>query len=199
MERIHNTSKKIKCIQNRTRCQFAGTNKPDGFWWADNSEWKDFVSVRRPGETMKEAGLSGRKVGAFDYLVELDQECRIVTLDDQDSILDFTTRYGMPPPWSFEGFHWQNGDKNIYDPLQERYLSKNICSVVCINWIAVSQHFDGIEILDYKTLKNNRTYFQWLDRDWEVSGGCVWNPKSTILTLLSQDYTPDEEVSSLRF
>jgi hypothetical protein len=80
----------------------------------------------------------------------------IIVLKTKNDIINFTKKYHMDP----------NGEKHL------PFFPNND-----INWIKVSQNYDGIEIPNYYDVKmmGYKDYvYSWL-YTWDVDSGCIWN------------------------
>lgn len=173
MPRLHNSPRPVAAVRGAIG-QPVG-RKPAGFWWADGSAWTDFVERTAPDR---------RKVGGFDYVVELTEDARIAQLEGWQDIVGFTEAYAAPV--NERGFFWLTGDRNSYevarDPDVER---KGHCRVGQIDWRKVAEDYDGIEVVGYapgamafEGRPGVRPRVEWLDIDWAVSSGCVWRPEA---------------------
>ncbi len=169
LRRFHHSPKKLAQRLGAGDYDVGVSRKPDGFWWAFGSTWKDFLDG---------GGFAHKKLGRHRYAVDLGAaNARVLALRDWQDILDFTVRFGTTYADGPEKFHRQRpGTRDRYDPEQDEHLRTiNVCMVPAIDWRKAREEFDGIEIPGFRKGDPSRPRVEWLDTDWDVPSGCAWN------------------------
>lgn len=98
--------------------------------------------------------IAGKKPGRHQYSITLASNARLCVLSKVNDVVAFTKAYGRALPWALSG---APEDK-------------------CIDWAEVAKDFQGIEL---RTLsRDGRRYMDWVDIDWAIPSGCIWDPES---------------------
>lgn len=165
--RIHNSRKPIEQLVSRPLLAFQ--RKPAGLWWSQDTDWRDLV------EGAATAAARKRTIGDHFYEVVLDPSFRLLRLDSMDDLLEFSRGYAQPMPHAPEGFFWQTGDRQHYDPAQDDQIGRGRLRAFLVDWPAVSKEWDGIEVaIPVGANRGDRPFVEWLDRDWDIPSGCAW-------------------------
>lgn len=103
---------------------------------------------------LSSGSVKGKQPGTLAYEITLSPEARVCVLSTVDEVLAFTEAYGRALPWAHPGA-----------PTNK-----------CVDWQAVAEMYQGIEVscLD----RAGRRYLDWLDIDWAVASGCIWDPRA---------------------
>jgi len=116
--------------------------KPVGLWYAVGFGWLDFTTHAHTSFYQY-----GDAIHAFE--ISLDG-LNILKITNYDELVEFEKKYALPT----------NREQMILGDGWD------------INWVAVSETYDGIEIAPYiyKARLGHKWYY-----GWDVASGCIWN------------------------
>ena len=146
-ERVTISSKPITELLNKSQESKRVFGKPVGLWYGFGDSWIEFLKYEME---MSYKDLKAKH--AYKIYPNFD---RIITLKTEDDITNFTKKYHMDPNGVEHMAFFPNND---------------------INWVKVSQDYDGVEIPDYYNVKlmSDDPFYSWLYL-WDVDSGCIWN------------------------
>lgn len=143
----HWSARQVRSLEVRQYPQTV-TFKPMGFWFDCDNDWKRWCQ----GEKFRPDGLTWR------HTVTIRDWSRIVQLNNEQEIDDFTTGFGAP-----------------LSPLRDLPFEKWTCG---INWPLVAEDHAGIVIAPYCWPR--RMQYVWY-YGWDCASGCVWD--TSVVTL----------------
>jgi hypothetical protein len=144
--RLHHSSKLVGLLHDVQQSE-PQTRKPRGLWWGLGTGWLDHVAAHPVDRSLRRFQ---RRPCVQEVL--LRPGANILRLSNVDEIAAFTATFGRPVPFT----------ERAQAPRDR-----------CIAWSEVARGFDGIEIVDLCI--GRRPRLEWLDVDWCVPSGCVWN------------------------
>jgi hypothetical protein len=112
-----------------------------------------------------------RRTQPFNYVVEVEFDAKVASLDDWQSIREFTAEYGSPPQWASQAMAF-SATERLDSP--QKLGGRLYVNVPCIDWRRVAATYDGIEIGISAFADPSRPRLEWLDVDWGVPSGCAW-------------------------
>ena len=65
-----------------------------------------------------------------------------------------------------------------------------------INWVEVSEMYDGVEISPYQWKRRLAINFMWY-YGWDCASGVIWRPKNTIVKYIGK-YSKEEHASTVQ-
>lgn len=98
----------------------------------------------------------GAYVEGPSYAVKILDGAKLLVLDSAAEIAAFTEKFGR----------------------RLSYATPTSPADRCVDWAAVSEEYDGIEIRALR--KDERKRLEWLDIDWDVASGCAWRPAAVL-------------------
>ncbi len=125
-------------------------HKPKGLWFTPGQDdWKEWCEENMPH------WLEGKTLGWFD--VDLS---RMLVISEPGALLEFTARF-------------------LDSEMEKRMRLLGVRSIMSFNidWRAVAEQYDGIEIAPYQWGLRLDERCHWY-YTWDVASGCVWRRRS---------------------
>lgn len=123
-------------------------SKPVGLWYANGTEWLEFLKYEMPDYMEKINHIYKIKPNYSSGGIYASGG-GVLKLSTAKDVLDFTSQYGV-----------------------DRYRTG---SIDYIDWSLVANDWDGIEIIPYQRSLRMGNETSWY-YTWDIGSGCIWSP-----------------------
>jgi len=155
---IHWSNEPIHSLYNTIQPELG--YKPKGLWVSDESSdfgWREWCII------------NSYPCGRIPHQVTIPDSHRILVLDTEQKVLDFSERF-QP---DIKNLHEYISLSN-YDEYMEIYADYKLNKLPLVLWQRVAQFYDGIMISPYYSSLRYEPLLAWYNT-WDCASGAIWN------------------------